>query len=89
MTARQRLQADSDLNKWHQNLVDSVQWRTAADLALLGVVERLPDTTDPVAAAAAHSFLMGARAALATFDQLSKQPALTPSIASANLNHRA
>jgi len=89
VSPKQRLLADQNLAAAHRNLVDSALWQQTRDLALLAVIEAMPDVTDPSLALAAYHSTRGARDMLRVFEDLSALPKPKPTPPSTGLNYNA
>jgi hypothetical protein len=87
ITPRSRFQEDKPRASKHRDFVVSSQYLTAADAALLQVINEMADSVDPATAIAGYHRIMGARKFMEAFANLAEQPRLTPSKENFNLNH--
>lgn len=87
ITPRTRFQEDKKRAAAHRDLVVSSNFLSAAEAALLQVVNDLPETTIPEAAIAGYHRVIGARTflrELSNLAEVAKTPSRNPDF---NLNH--
>jgi hypothetical protein len=84
---KQRFLEQSALAKQFLDVVDSEAFQRATELAMLGLVEQLADSTDPSSAAANSYRIDGAKRLLAILKALPEPPKPLAARPSHNLDH--
>lgn len=87
LNPRSRFQEEKPRASKHRDLVVSSQYLTAADAALLTMVQEMTDSADPAVAIAGYHRIMGAKKFMETFTNLAETPKPAPARENYNLNH--
>lgn len=88
LTPKKDFQGKKQFADAHRDLVMSAQFRESLQAALLDMIVAMPDTFDPVLAAAQYHSIMGAREFISHILNIAEQTKTPPTPLTTNLDHQ-